>query len=277
MHNVLLEIMDDIHFVCEKYGLQYTLTGGGALGAVRHSGFIPWDNDLDIGMPRKDYNRIRQLMIDEFGSKYYIQNISFCKDYDLNFMKVRLKGSVFLEPLDPEPPEKSGIFVDIFPMEAVRDNVFMRTFQWFLSDGLQFICSCIRIRKKRKILYEMAGDNSYAKRIIILKSLLSLPFSVIPFRKWLIMTESFLSSYQKDSSEYVSIPTGGNHFKGEMYKRNCMFPPVLLPFEDRYYYCPADPDHYLRKMFGDYMTPPPESKREKHAALLFILPKKEQQ
>ncbi len=271
VQRVLLGMMDDIHRVCEMNGLTYVLSGGCALGTVRHGGFIPWDDDIDICMPRKDYDRFRDYLLEAYPDTYYVQEIRSCENYDLNFMKVRLKNSVFCEFLDPEP-EKSGIFIDIFPVENVSDGILAGNLQWLMSDGMQFICSCIRIRKKRERLLAMSGGLVEAKRMIRVKSALALPFSLIPFRKWLLWTEKILMRNGNDHTKKVSIPTGGRHFKGETYPREWLFPPRLTQFEDRKYYTMAHVEKYLTQMYGDYMTLPPVEQRERHALLAFSLP-----
>lgn len=270
LQKVLLEIMDDIDWVCRKYHLTYVISGGGALGMVRHQGFIPWDDDLDICMPRKDYERFRRLMHREFPQKYYIQEVRACRNYDLNFMKVRLNGSAFCEYLDPEP-EKAGIFVDIFPVENVYNNWVLRAAQGILANGMQFICSCMRIRKKRERLLKMAKNSKEARCKILLKSGIALPFSIVPFRKWLLWTESVLKMNKRENTRYVSIPTGGKHFHGELYPRKWLFPPKKRAFEDREYWGMAYPERYLERMYGDYMTLPPVEQRERHAVLKFSL------
>lgn len=274
VQNILLKMMDDIHRTCEEEDLTYVLSGGCALGAVRHGGFIPWDDDIDLCMPRKDYDRFRALFLKRHGDRYFVQEIRADERYDLNFMKVRLKGSVFLEFLDPEP-EKAGIFIDIFPVENVSDNRALRQLQWLLSDGMQFICSCLRIRSKRARLLEMAKNSPEAAAAIRKKAAIALPFGVIPFRRWLLWTERILGRNKNEHTRYVSIPTGGKHFKGELYPREWLFPAKKLCFADREFCGMAQPECYLRQMYGDYTKLPPENERERHALLAFKLPGKE--
>lgn len=274
VQKILLDMMDDIHSVCAENHLQYVISGGCALGAVRHGGFIPWDDDIDLCMPRRDYDRFRECFANRFPDKYYVQEIRSCAGYDLNFMKVRLNGTVFCEFLDPEP-EHAGIFIDIFPVENAADNRIARAFQRLMADGMQFICSCVRIRKKKRRLLKMAGDSKEAVRAIRIKSAIALPFCILPFRRWLLWTEWILSRNKNENTEYVSVPTGGKHFKGELYPREWLFPAREIPFEDRRYYGMAQIECYLKQMYGDYRQLPPEEDRERHALLAFALPEKE--
>ncbi len=270
VQQVLLSMMDDIHRVCRDNGLQYVLTGGCALGAVRHQGFIPWDDDIDVCLPRRDYDRFRQCMLEAFPEKYYIQEVKACKGYDLNFMKVRLNGTVFCEFLDPEP-EKSGVFIDVFSIENVSDRPISRKLHRILSDGLQFVCSCIRIRKKKERLLAMAEGSPAAARAIRLKSLLSLPFSLIPFHRWLLWTDRAISMHRDETSSCLAIPAGVRHFYGELCPREWFFPPRAMAFAGREYFVMAEVEKYLTQMYGNYMRIPPVEERERHALAAFSL------
>ena len=105
VQKLLLLIMDDIHDVCTENNLRYVITGGCAIGAVRHKGFIPWDDDIDICLLRKDYDRLPELINKAYPGKYTVQNINTSPDYDLNFMKIRLNGTRFVEPADNDKRE----------------------------------------------------------------------------------------------------------------------------------------------------------------------------
>ena len=116
LHETLLEILDYVVSVCEENGLQYVLVYGTALGAYRHKGFIPWDDDLDIALPRKDYEKLIEIMKKSEQKKYLIQNESNEKRYYLPFSKVRKAGTLFAESIAQGMYSNNGIFIDIFPL-----------------------------------------------------------------------------------------------------------------------------------------------------------------
>ncbi len=276
MQQVLLGMMDDIDSFCRDTGLHYVMSGGCALGAVRYSGFIPWDDDIDLCMPRCDYDRFRELFLQQFADKYDVQEVRVCEYYDLNFTKIRLKGSVFREPLDPEP-ERAGIFIDLFPIENTANNALLRKMQQILSDGMQFICSCVRIHKKKELLLGLAGNAEGGTRVIRIKAAIGRCFSFISFRRWLLWTERVLSMCHNENSHYIAIPTGGKHFKGETYPRECFFPEERMDFAGHSYCRIHDIENYLQQMYGtDWMTPPPEDERQYHVLAAFALPDEEE-
>ncbi len=265
----LLDMMEDVDGFCTGNRLTYVMTGGCALGAVRHKGFIPWDDDIDICMPREDYDRFAAAFAKEYAAKYHVQEIRSCQEYDLNFMKIRLKGTVFCELLDPEP-EKAGIFIDVFPIEHVYQAGWKRMLQHLYSDGLQFICSCVRIRGKKERLLEYAGDKSVV-RMIRLKAALGTLFSFQSLRSWLLLTERFVSRCKEKDSALISIPVGRGHFQGELYPAEWFYPPKRMEFSGHSFAFPAKTHQYLEQMYGDYMTIPPAEKREHHSVLAFDL------
>lgn len=267
----LLAMMEDVDRFCTEKHLTYVMTGGCALGAVRHQGFIPWDDDIDICMPREDYDRFIHSFRKEYGQQYELQEIRSCEKYDLNFMKLRLKGTVFCELLDSEP-EKAGIFIDIFPIEHVYTSTLRRTLQYLYSDGLQFICSCVRIRKKKERLLRYAEDPGVI-RMIRLKSAIGFLFSFLSFRKWLLLTERMVSRCKETDSPDITVAVGRGHFKGELYPADWFYPPKRMRFEDHLFAFPAKTEKYLAHMYGDYMTIPPEEEREHHSVLAFSLNK----
>lgn len=264
LQKALLAMMDDIDAVCRKYGLTYFLCGGSALGAVRHSGFIPWDDDMDLVMPRNDYDRLEGYLHQDFPNVYWVQDVRTDSLYDLNSMKVRKKGTRCLEILDPEP-EKAGIFIDIYPLEDTFDNRLLRAAHGIIGEAFLFVCSCVRLRGKRDRILKYLGEGG--RGVVRKKMVIGRCFSFLPLGRWLRITEKVLSCCHRPQSKYVSIPSGRKHYFGEMYTRKSYFPPRETDFDGHCFFIMNDPREYLEKLYGDYMTVPPENEREYHGVL----------
>ena len=263
---ILLDMMDDIDTICRRENLVYFICGGTAIGAVRNGGYIPWDEDLDLCMPRQDYDRLAVLINEEMSSKYWVQNINLDRQYDLNFMKIRKKGTKYEEIFESEI-DKAGLFIDIFPIENTYNNPIRRSVHGTGSYILLLITSCVRMNLKYKRLMCYVSDNTQMTRMVKIKSFIGKIFSFIPLYKWLTITEKWLSKCNDKTSRYVTIPSGRGHFWGELYERNKFFPAKDINFETRRYMIMREPDHYLSKLDGDYMTVPPIEKRERHTVV----------
>ena len=120
LHNVEVEILDEFNRICNKHNLQYFLSYGTLLGAVRHQGFIPWDDDLDVSMPREDYEKFIEIAEDELNKEYYIDNKNTNDKYYLNFTKLRKKNTVFEQDFQVNYDGPKGIWVDIFPIDEIK-------------------------------------------------------------------------------------------------------------------------------------------------------------
>lgn len=272
IQNYLLNVLDDIAAFCEENKLEYFLSGGTALGAIRHKGYIPWDEDLDIAMPRKSYDIFAQRFEQEYQEKYFVQEIRRSPNYDLNFMKVRAKGTVFEEVFDPEE-DKAGVFVDIFPIENTYDSSIKRRIHGIISEGLLFICSCVRIHSKYERILKYYGDDENLVKILKIKNVIGMLFSFFSLHKWLMMTEKWLSRCKDEDTKDVTIPTGRGHYWGELYKREDIFPQRKVSYENRSYMTFQKVEEYLSILYGDYMKIPPVEKRERHSVVKYTLEK----
>lgn len=268
---VLLQMMKDIHFVCEKHSLTYFLGGGSCLGAVRHKGFIPWDDDIDVIMPREDYDKFPSLLSTEFPDKYFYEEIRINEKYDANFMKIRLIGSVCREIFESDP-ENAGIFIDINPLENVYDNAILRKIHGYFCELLLLITSCVRLKNTAPKIIPYITDK---KQLDVIKRKLRLGkfLSFFSLRKWLLITEKRMCACKNQNSSFVSIPTGRKHYFGEMQPRSVFSKAVLTDFEDTKFYIMEGFNSYLTGLFGeDYMTPPPKENRERHAVTALKFP-----
>ena len=258
----LASILDDILAVVSETGVRLILGGGSALGAARHGGFIPWDDDLDVNIPRADWTRFRDAFTKRFGGKYAIYEPGSPTDYPLCFPRIRLKGTSFVTREDlVSPPPCCGVFVDVFLSESVPDNPVLRAFHGYGSLALGFLYSCRKAFAERK-WHRKWGLGGAAFRI---KRAIGLVLSFAPVGFWTNLWDGWNGLCRNDATRLVTYPVGRRHYFGELAPRAELAPGEARPFEGRQCPCAADLDAYMTRLYGPgYMTPPPPEKRERH-------------
>lgn len=264
----LLDIMQDIHIVCINNNIKYGLVGGSALGAVRHKGFIPWDDDLDIAMSRNEFNHFKDIFENELGDKYILECPNYKKvDSKTTFAKIHKRGTDLWEVQDVAlPPTMSRcIYIDLFIVENISDNKLIRKLDALISDFWKGACfSVIMWKYPSKIGKSYFGTTPKTKKYYILRRCLGAICSIIPHRILVNLYDDFVSRHTKET-DFVTVPTGRKYYLGEMISRRIWEPQILMKFEDKEFYVPADVIEYVRNLYGnDFMQLPPEDKRERH-------------
>ena len=152
LHSIELEMLLEVDRICKENEINYTIIGGTLLGAVRHRGFIPWDDDADIAMLRPEYEKFC-LIVDEKldNTKFYFQNMERTEGYRWGYAKLRRKGTLFLRENQEYMKYEQGIFLDIFPIDGTPDNSVLRKIH-------KFRCFCVR-----KILWSEVGKRVCTK------------------------------------------------------------------------------------------------------------------
>ena len=252
LHKVEIEILDEIVRICEKHSIPYTLFAGTMLGAVRHSGFIPWDDDIDVGMLRADYEKFLKIAHEELDSKYYLDCFEYNNKYHLCFAKVKKNGTVFDEEASHHLDNHKGIFVDVFPIDNIYDNLKRSHFNAVL---VKTIIQAVYVKQKIFPLKDC--------RHKILSGLLMI-FS----HKTLMKLEKKICMSNKDNnSKYVACFLGVYPFYHEVIERKELLPMKKIKFENKEYSVIKNTDLYLTGIYGDYMKLPPKEKRINHMPL----------
>lgn len=239
---LLLSMLKELDRICRKHDIPYTLFAGTALGAVRHAGFIPWDDDLDVIMLRKDYERFLTIAEQELPAEYYLQK-EFSEHWPCFFSKIRKNNTAYMEKTIPKDPlQHQGIYIDIFPCDHLSDCPIMRRVQFFASK--------IVIAKS---LYQRGYlTNSRCKKIAMRLA------SLLPRKPFLYLVKL----PKKENSRMVHSFFGGSaKYRKSIYPREWFESRKLMAFEDAEVFVSASVDQLLTCLYGDYMTLPPEEER----------------
>ena len=251
-----LEILKKVDQVCRQYQINYFLIAGTLLGAVRHKGFIPWNDDIDIGMLRSDYEKFIDICLHKqaLGKEYYLHYNESDEDYYLPFIKVKKNNTTFAEKCNENIDTHKGIFIDVFPYDNVHKPVsFLEKLQTFIVRNIHDA-----IYAKYKIY------TLQSRRKKITTGFLTL-FSTKKLKKF----EHFLTSiYNKKETNYIICFADSLNYKDEILEKSRVFPLKEISLENNEFYTVNDCEYYLRKNFGDYMKLPPESERKSHLPLL---------
>lgn len=248
----LFEILEEIDKVCERNYIPYVLVGGTLLGAKRHGGFIPWDDDLDIAMLRSDYERFESIAATELPDTLYLRNFHMDKNYYLPFGKVCKKGTSYITDIDSRQTSNNEIFVDVFPLDfAEKENSLFQKIQALIVKGLK---SVIIRKKKMKV-----KSTSFSVKVM---QLLCFPFSAQTLMRW---QEWVMKLCKAESAKYI-INLGSNYsYIKQTMPREVYYPTVKIKFEGKEFQAPADAEYYLKRIYGPkYMELPPAEKRVTH-------------
>lgn len=263
LHEVLLQILDDIIQVCDGHGLRFILIGGSAIGALRSGGIIPWDDDIDIAMPRQDFEVFCKIVREQYPQRYAMLHPQDKNNFGRVIPKIRLKGTEYRTILEKDLDE-CGVFIDIYTIENLPDNAIARNFQGFMSMATGLGLACRRLWRGRKWFRQFtAGPSFYVKCGI------GLCLSFASYETWGRWHDHWNSRCKDENSKYVSIPADCRHYFGEMQPRSRLFQRKEVLLDGRKCYVPQDADGYLREIYGDYMQIPPVEKQERNCYLTY--------
>jgi len=244
-------MLKEVHRICEKHGINYFTIGGTALGAVRHKGFIPWDDDIDIAFLRKDYERFKAVLETELDTeKFYFQDQGKTKGYRWGYGKIRRKGTEFVRFGQEHMPYEQGIFIDIMPLDFVPNNYLLCCLHCFVAFLFR------KLFWSEVGQYKANGMEKFIYRIL----------SKVPEKLLKNNYERFVKLSNKRPSKLVRIFTlpccTARHEWG--YKLYFFESATNIIFEDFECKTVANLDEFLKFEFNDYMELPSEDKRKTH-------------
>lgn len=258
----IYEIFLAVKKICDEHGIPYYAIGGTCLGAVRHKGFIPWDDDLDIAIPGHYYEKFYKIAKRELPNNLIIK---YMPDSEKNvnlFIKVYDTKTTFIERFERQyPKEYKGVYIDIMPLYGIPKNS-----KKFLMYSLQ-VTICIFMNELLRLPYEDVSRFLRLRAKILW--IVTRPINKIIIKKygcrfWSDLWKSIVSKYDFEKSTYIGY-TWSKIRDERIFPKKWFESTVLLPFEDTYIRCPLEWDKYLRCSFGNYMQLPPESERMTHS------------
>lgn len=258
LQKVQFELLKGFTEVCNKNNLTYFLVGGTALGAVRHKGFIPWDDDIDVGMPREDFDKF-VLLQKEFDEKnYFIQTWKTDPKFIYNYAKLRDSNTTFIEDHFASVQMNHGVWIDIFPIDGCPDvskdpKKFKNKVLWTWAQVFLSYLWSLRRKFSKKTFFKDLGLNIVA--------ILFFWGNVGHYRNKRV--DRKISKIPRKSAIFLGNWLGTNPKKEAMPKE--IFDGVSMGiFEGMEVALPKNYDAYLSRLYGDYMTPPPADKQIGH-------------
>ena len=254
IHLVCLDLLEQLDTICRREGIEYTLSSGSLLGAVRHKGFIPWDDDVDVAMTRDNYNKFLQVASKQLDSdKYFVEHYSLCDNASVAFAKIRNNNTTFVNIENTSRKMNHGISIDVFPIDKVPD-----------------LKGAAKLARVHKILYAISA-STIPSLVRTVKSPLKRFLSY--FIKPIGLIWGYNNIMAKEDKSYQRYnDTDARFTTADIIKKNKIMPYEWfkhytdVEFEGRKFRSIANYDGYLSTVYGDYMTLPPEDKRVTHLA-----------
>lgn len=257
---VLTEMLMEIVETCQKNEIDVFLLGGTALGAVRHRGFIPWDDDIDIGMTRESYRKFIPVFEKYLSDRYILNAPNYSEKVLSRFPKI-LKKDSYMDTGLSKDSDLCKIFIDIFIVDRIPENSIVRRLKGLRCNALEFIGSQVAMMEQM--------DDEIKKRYLsggwtgfLIRSIVGKLFSFRNSSRWYDRIDKAVQ-YQKESG-LSGLPTGSKHYFGENFPSEVFLPTAHGEFEGHDVPMVHDTDAYLSNLYGNYMEIPPLEKRQKH-------------
>ncbi len=264
LHRVDIEIAKAVVALCERHGLTYYMLGGTMLGAIRHKGFIPWDDDIDLGMPREDYERFLELAPEELPEYLKVVNYRNDPSYMYYITRILDTETKVIEERIGNDNKYTNASIDIFPIDGTPNNGLLRKIYYFrvmYHRALMSLCYKDSIDRKRK-------RSKKEKLLLWVMERIPVEKLTTPYKQK-CKIDKLLRRQKIEGAKYIGNIMGAYRTReivpAEFYGEGAFY-----PFEDIQLRGMAQADEYLRWTYGDYMKLPPEGARKTHFKILEI-------
>ena len=257
-----IDLFLELSRVCEKHGIRFFVCAGTALGAIRHKGFIPWDDDMDVVMTRDDFSKLVEVAKDEFSEPYFLQTALSDRKYFFGYARLRNSKTTALIKNFESEDYNNGIYIDIFVCDGQHNNKYERLKQSVLKWATMKFCIAYHyergyIKGLKDIVYRMIGIVSRR----------------CSYEKWVALYTRVVSMYNDQRHDRIwAVASAGCSEQGWMWKKE-VENIIKVPFEWFDVPIPAEWHVILSRLYGDYMTPPPADELGKwHESLVHFEP-----
>jgi len=253
-HNILINIASKFDEICRRHQIPYYMLGGTMLGAVRHKGFIPWDDDMDFGVERKYFPKLIQALSEELPPPFSVRTLENCNSVFSNFIKIDDTSTEIINN-GHDSFSEIGIGIDVFPLDHGRKN---RLTTILFSSYIFLQLTIINF-----LYYEPAYRRGYKKYIALFLQ----KVNRISIKNRLISLDKIILSHTHEESDYL-VSYYGRWRQKEMMRKSIMGNPQLYPFENLKLTGVENAHGYLSALYENYMQAPPAEKRERHTSLM---------
>lgn len=260
VQEISLEIVKNFIEICEKHNLRYYFIGGSLIGVLRHKGFIPWDDDIDIGLPRKDYEKFLEIADKELNEGYFISSHKTDPSWYFNMVQIMDKETV-IEICSAEKPRKCYVWVDVFPIDGLPSNKINRLVHAKRVMIYRYLIQLGNI--DTQVDKNRINRPWYEKSILTFFKLFKIQ-NLIDSEKYLEKLNLLAQKYDFYSSEYAANLLG-RYREREIVPQRYFGIPEKCIFENIEVNIPEDSHSLQTALYGDYMKLPPENERVGHS------------
>lgn len=257
---VQVEILLEFDRICKENNIHYNLYYGTLLGAVRHKGFIPWDDDIDVAMTRENYNKFLEVYSQQIDEKYFVQNYESDPNFFRTFTRVRKNKTIYKQRHYKDLDIHHGIFIDVFPFDGVDQNKNKETLRY---KYLYFL-------RRLNIIKHFGVDKNASRVKKAAQNLINQVIPNLKFNQYLTKVMTRKNNMNTGYINDINDVSEYNSFEKYLIKKEDFLDSILMDFEGHQFPIPSKYDKYLKRAYGDYMKLPPKEERKPHHQIIEI-------